>query len=74
MSDGQILPWVVILPLGAAIVTVLLPHAWRTAASMAAIAPQLLAAVLLLRDLVVLGPRTYALADHAAPLGAVHNY
>lgn len=69
MSDGQILPWVVILPLGAAIVTVLLPHAWRTAASMAAIAPQLLAAVLLLRDLVVLGPRTYALADHAAPLG-----
>ncbi|HRP74980.1 MAG TPA: proton-conducting transporter membrane subunit [Rhodocyclaceae bacterium] len=69
MSDGQILPWVVILPLGAAIVTVLLPHAWRMAASMPAMALQLLAAIVLLRDLVVLGPRTYALADHAAPLG-----
>ncbi|WP_200882014.1 complex I subunit 5 family protein [Nitrincola sp. A-D6] len=63
------IPWLLIIPLAGAVLTMLLPERLRSAASLLGILSQLTAAVSLLLLVQNAGPVTYAMGDWQAPLG-----
>lgn len=63
------IPWLLVIPLAGAILTMLLPWRWRSSASFFGIATQLMAAILLWIQVTRFGPQFYAMADWQAPLG-----
>lgn len=69
MLSHSPIPWLLIIPLAGATLTMLLPTRWRTLASAAGILSQLLAALALLWLVVNHGSLVYALGDWQAPLG-----
>ncbi len=69
MSPGQILPWLLIVPLATALATVVVPARWRRAASLPALVVLPVLAMALLSALVAHGSQAYALGGHATPLG-----
>lgn len=63
------IPWLLVIPLTGAILTMLLPVHWRSVASFFGIASQLMAAALLWFQVAANGPQIYAMADWQPPLG-----
>ncbi|WP_417582004.1 complex I subunit 5 family protein [Nitrincola sp.] len=63
------IPWLLIIPLAGAVLTMLLPERLRSVASLLGILSQLTASVSLLLLVQHAGPVTYAMGDWQAPLG-----
>ncbi|QEW07837.1 complex I subunit 5 family protein [Nitrincola iocasae] len=63
------IPWLLIIPLSGAVLTMLLPGRLRSVASLLGISAQLIASFSLLLLVQNTGPVTYALGDWQAPLG-----
>lgn len=63
------IPWLLIIPLAGAVLTMLLPERLRSAASLLGIFSQLTASISLLLLVSSAGPVVYAMGDWQAPLG-----
>ena len=63
------IPWLLVIPLAGAVLTMLIPLNWRSPASMFGLLTQLLASLLLGYQVSQYGTQIYAMADWQAPLG-----
>ncbi|MFN3880164.1 MAG: complex I subunit 5 family protein [Nitrincola lacisaponensis] len=63
------MPWLLVIPLAGATLTMLLPDRWRSAASALGILSQLVATLLLSYQVIQSGPQIYAMGNWQAPLG-----
>lgn len=63
------IPWLLVIPLAGAVLTMLVPYHWRSPASVVGIFTQLMASVVLWYQVTHYGPQFYAMADWQAPLG-----
>ncbi|MCD8513951.1 MAG: NADH-ubiquinone oxidoreductase [Nitrincola sp.] len=63
------IPWLLVIPLAGAVLTMLIPWHWRSPASLLGILTQLMASLILWYQVSHFGPQIYAMADWQAPLG-----